>query len=211
MFPVGYEQISNGKNVHYPEWLSMRGLVMNKLITSQVKIALLIAGLAALFPLSGVCADSTNDSFIPSLASPSLQEDTAVLNRRLLAVKKDLEQFLVFAEYFNSNGDTKTVEQFQVPVDDFLKRHVNRLLLQGVGQANLDTTRVTAEIMFIKARLFLNLNQVEAARITVAEMKKNFGPYQKNMVQISGKPIMLSEAIRQLDEELAKPTRSKNK
>jgi hypothetical protein len=183
------------------------GLGMNKLITSPVKIAVLVAGLAALFPLSGECADS----FTPSLASPSVQEDTSVLNRRLLAAKKDLEQFLVFAEHFNSNGDTKTAEQLQTPVDDFLKRHVNRLLVQGVGQGNLDTTRLTAEIMFIKARLYFTINQVEAAKTTVAEMKKNFGPIQKNMIDISGKPTMLSEAIRQLDEELAKPARSKNK
>lgn len=184
---------------------------MKKLITSQVKIAVLIAGLAALSPLSGVCADGTNDSFTPSLASPAVQEDTSVLNRRLLTAKKDLEQFLVFAEHFNANGDMKTVEQLQAPVDDFLKRHVNRLLLQGTGQPNLETTRLTAEIMFIKARLYANINQVEAARTTVAEMKKNYGPYQKNMIDVSGKPTMLSEAIRQLDEELAKPARSKNK
>lgn len=183
---------------------------MKKLITSQVKIAVLIAGLAALSPLSGVCADGKNDSFTPSLASPAVQEDTSVLNRRLLTAKKDLEQFLVFAEHFNANGDMKTVEQLQAPVDDFLKRHVNRLLAQGTGQPNLETTRLTAEIMFIKARLYANINQVEAAKTTVAEMKRNFGPYQKNMIDVSGKPTMLSEAIRQLDEELAKPARSKN-
>jgi hypothetical protein len=184
---------------------------MNKLIASHLKIAVLVAALAALSPQSGLCADSTNDSFTPSLASPSVQEDTFVLNRRLLTAKKDLEQFLVFAEHFNANGDMKTVEQLQGPVDDFLKRHVNRLLQQGTGQPNLETTRLTAEIMFIKARLYMNINQVEAARTTVAEMKKNFGPYQKNMIDVSGKPTMLSEAIRQLDEELAKPVRSKNK
>ena len=184
---------------------------MNKLVTSPVKIAIMIAGLAALFPLSGRCADSTSDSFTPSLAPPSAQEDTSVLNRRLLAAKKDLEQFLVFAEHFNSNGDTKTAEQLQAPVDDFLKRHVNRLLVQGLNQGNLDTTRLTAEIMFIKARLYFNVNQVEAARTTVAEMKKSFGPIQKNMIDISGKQVMLSEAIRQLDEELAKPAHSKIK
>jgi hypothetical protein len=80
-----------------------------------------------------------------------------------------------------------------------------------MGQGNLDTTRLTAEIMFIKARLYFTINQGEAAKGTVAEMKKNFGPIQKNMIDISGKQIMLSEAIRQLDEELAKPARSKNK
>ena len=184
---------------------------MNKLIVSYAKIAVLVACLATLLPLSGACADSTNDSITPSLVSPADQEDTSVLNRRLLAVKKDLEQFLVFAEYFNSKSDTKTVEQLQVPVDDFLKRHVDRLLVQGIGQANLETTRLSAEIMFIKTRLFLNLNQVEAAKTSVAEMKRHFGLFQKNMVQVSGKPIMLSEAIRQLDEELAKPASTKKK
>jgi hypothetical protein len=31
------------------------------------------------------------------------------------------------------------------------------------------------------------------------------------MSQVSGKPTMLGDAIRQLDEELAKPVRTKNK
>lgn len=184
---------------------------MNKPIRSHVRTALPVAVLATLFLLPGAYADSPKDGFTPSLVSPAVQEDTSVLNRRLLAVKKDLEQFLVFAEYFNSNGDTITVEQLQVPVDDFLKRHVDHLLFKGTEQASLETTRLSAEIMFIKTRLYLNLNQAEAARATVAEMKKRFGSFQKNMIQVAGKSTMLSEAIRQLDEELAKPVRTKKK
>jgi len=184
---------------------------MKKLVISYARIALLVAGLATFLPLSGTCAEGTNDSFTPSLVPPTSQEDASVLNRRLLAAKKDLEQFLAFAEYFTAQGDTRTVEQLQGPVDDYLKRHVDRLLAQGTGQVGLETTRLSAEILFIKTRLYVNLNQVEAARTTVAEMKRHFGQYQKNMIQVSGKPTMLGEAIRQLDEELAKPVRTKNK
>lgn len=184
---------------------------MNKLITSHVKIALLVAGLATHFSLTGACADSTIDSFTPSLVSPAAQEDTSLLNRRLLAARKDLEQYLVFAEYFTANGDEKTVEQLQGPLNDFLKRHVDLLLVQGAEQVNLETTRLSAEIMFLKTRLFANLNQGEAAKGMAAEMKKRFGPYQKNMVLISGKSTALSEAIRQLDEELAKTAGTKKR
>lgn len=184
---------------------------MNKLISSHARIALLIAGLVTLFPLSGACADSTNESFTPSLVSPSAQEDVSLLNRRLLAAKKDLEQYLVFAEYFAANGDTKTVEQLQGPLDGFLKRHVDHLLLQGTEQLNLETIRLSAEIMFMKTRLYANLNQGEAARTQVAEMRKRFGPYQKNTVHISGKSTTLGEAIRQLDEELTKTAGTKKR
>jgi hypothetical protein len=185
---------------------------MNRLITLHVKIAVLAAGLATLIPLSCAYAeDGTSDSFTPSMVSTASEEDTSVLNRRLLAAKKDLEQFLIFAENFNSNGDMKSVEQLQGPVDDLLKRHVDRLLLQGAEQVSLQTTRLSAEIMIIKTRLLVNLNQIGAAKTSLAEMKKRFGPFPKNMVNISGKSTMLSEATRQLDEELAKPVRTKNK
>lgn len=191
--------------------VAYKGSAMNKRIPSPVKIAFLLAGLAGLFPLSGICADSASDSFTPSLAAPSAQEDTTVLNRRLLSAKKDLEQFLVFAGHFSSNGDMKTAEQLKSPADDYLKRHVNRLLMQGINQGNPDTSCLTAEIMFIKARFYVSTNQPEAAKATVEEIRKNFPAIQKNMIDISGKPTMLSEAVRQLDEELAKPARSINK
>lgn len=184
---------------------------MNKHISSNVSIALLLASLATLMALSTACAESPGDSFTPSLVPSTLAEDASVLNRRLLAAQKDLEQFLVFAEHFKSTGDTKTAEQLQAPLDSFLKRHVDHLLIKGTEQASLETTQLSAEIMLLKTRLFLSLNQVEAAKITVSEMKKRFGPYQKNMVQVAGKSTMLSEALRQLDEDLAMPARSKKK
>ena len=40
-------------------------------------------------------------------------------------------------------------------------QHVDRLLAQGSEQMNLETTRLSAEIMFIKTRLLIDLNQVE--------------------------------------------------
>lgn len=184
---------------------------MNTLFTSPVKTALLIIALATLFPLSGACADGPNENFTPSLASPAAQEDASILNRRLLAAKKDLEQYLVFAGYFAVNGDTRTVEQLHGPLDDFLKRHVDHLLAMGTEQVNLETTRLSAEVMFLKARLFASLNQDEEARATVADMKRRFGPYQKNTVHIPGKSTTLSEAIRQLDEELAQTASTKKR
>jgi type II secretory pathway component PulF len=65
--------------------------------------------------------------------------------------------------------------------------------------------------MFLKTRIFANLNQGEAARATIAEMKRRFGPHQKNMVHISGTSTTLSEAIRQLDEELAQTASTKKR
>lgn len=184
---------------------------MKKMITSLVKTALLIIALATRFPLSGACADGPDENFTPSLVSAAAQDDASLLNRRLLAAKKDLEQYLVFAEYFAANGDTKTVEQLQGPVNDFLKRHVDHLQVLGAEQVNLETTRLSAEVMFLKTRLFVSLNQGEEARATVADMKRRFGPYQKNTVHIPGKSTTLSEAIRQLDEELAQTASTKKR
>lgn len=184
---------------------------MNKLIEPLVKSALLVAGLAALFSLTGTSAVSAADSLAPSLTSPAVQEDASLLNRRLQAAKKDLEQFLIVAGYFRANGDGKSAEQLQAPLSDYLKRHVDTLLLQGSDQAGSETVRLSAEVMVTKTRLFLTLNQGEAAGNTVAEMKKRFGPHQKNTVQVSGKSTTLGEALRQLDEELTKSADTKKK
>ncbi|HEY6872898.1 MAG TPA: hypothetical protein VI298_09260 [Geobacteraceae bacterium] len=171
---------------------------------SRLSAALFAAGMALFLSTGIACADQGGEGKSPALLMPSSQEDQAVLKRRLQTAKRDLEAFRVFAENFRDNGDVKTLVQLQSPVDDFLKKHVDNLLSQSFQHTNLETTRLTAEIMFIKARLFLSLNRGDAARKTVAEMKQRFGSYQKISVELPGKTTTLDEGIRQLDEELAK-------
>ena len=139
-----------------------------------------------------------------ALLLPPSQEDQTVLTRRLQTAKRDIEAFRIFAENFRSNGDSKALAQLQYPVDDFLKKHVDNLLSQSLQHATLETIRLSAEIMFIKARIFLDLNRGDAAKRTVADMKQRFGSYQKISVELPGKTTTLDEGIRLLDEELAK-------
>lgn len=169
-----------------------------------MKIVALTAALTAFFPLGSGFAADQGESFTPSLMPPAAQEDTAAVIRRLHSVKKDLEVFRVFAEHFNTSGDMKTAAQLQAPLDDYLKKHVDSLVAQGTNASTLEATRLTAEIMIIKTRLFMSLNRSEAARETVEDMKKRFAPYQKIAVQLPGKTSTLDEVIRQLDEELSR-------
>lgn len=164
----------------------------------------MIIGLALLSPFGVAGAEGAKEDKNPALLMPPSQEDQAVLKRRLQMAKRDMEAFGVFADNFRKNGDMKTLVQLQNPVDDFLKKHVDNLLAQSFQHTNLETTRLTAEIMFIKARLFLALDRSDAARKTVAEMKQRFGSYQKISVELPGKTTTLSEGIRLMDEELAK-------
>ncbi len=178
---------------------------MNRRIrhTLRVQTAVFLAGVI-LFLSCGIVHGATREDNQALLLPPS-QEDQAVLNRRLQTAKRDIESFRIFAENFRSNGDTKALAQLQYPVDDVLKKHVDNLLSQSLQHATLETTRLTAEIMFIKARLFLDLNRGDSARKVVAEMKSRFGSYQKISVELPGKTTTLDEGIRLLDEELAKP------
>lgn len=146
----------------------------------------------------------TREGNAKALITPPSQEDQSVLKQRLQAARRDIEAFRVFAENFRNNGNVKTLMQLQNPVDDFLKKHVDNLLAQSIQHANLETTRLTAEIMFIKARLYLCLKRDDAAQMTVADMKKRFGSYQKISVELPGKTTTLDEGIRLLDEELTK-------
>ncbi len=169
----------------------------------RAQAAVFIAGLTLLISC-GIAHGGNSREDNQALLLPPSQEDQAVLKRRLQTAKRDTEAFRVFAENFRSNGDTKALAQLQYPVDDFLKKHVDNLLAQSLQHATLETTRLTAEIMFIKARLFMDLNRGDAARKVVAEMKNRFGSYQKISVELPGKTTTLDEGIRLLDEELAK-------
>lgn len=181
-----------------------QGLIMNRRVTSRLKIVALTAALTALFPLGNGFAADQGESFTPSLMPPAAQEDTAAVIRRLNSAKKDLEVFRTFAEHFTNSGDTKTAAQLQAPLDDYLKKHVDSLVAQGTNASTLEATRLTAEIMIIKTRLFMSLNRPEAARETVDDMKKRFAPYQKIAVQLPGKTSTLDEVIRQLDSEISR-------
>jgi capsule polysaccharide export protein KpsE/RkpR len=177
---------------------------MNRRVTSGLKIVALTAALTALFPLGSGFAADQGESFTPSLMAPAAQEDTAAVIRRLQSVKKDLEVFQTFAEHFSNSGDTKTATQLQAPLDDYLKKHVDSLVAQATNSPTLEATRLSAEILILKTRIFMYLNRAEAARETVDDMKRRFAPYQKIAVQLPGKTSTLDEVIRQLDDELSK-------
>lgn len=182
---------------------------MNTGFSSHLRCALLVAGLAIFFPLSGSFAGNQAESFTPSLMSAPGQEDMASLNQRLQTVKKDLEIFRTFAEHFGSSGETEVLSQLQTPLDDYLRKHVNILLEQSPESITLESTRLTAEVLFVKARILMALNRGEDAQSTISDMKKRFAPYQKITIQAPEKTTTLDEAIRQLEEELSKTTFTK--
>src|SRR6266540_717242 len=163
---------------------------------SRLLAVLFTIGAGLLLSFHVASAEPAKEDKSQALLTPPSQEDQAILKRRLQTAKRDIEAFRVFAENFQANGDTKTLVQLQNPADDFLKKHVDNLLAQSFQHANLETTRLTAEIMFIKARLFLSLKRGDAARKTVAEMKQRFGSYQKISVELPGKTTTLDEGIR---------------
>ena len=171
---------------------------------SRAGMAAFTIGATLLLSFGIAGAERAKEDKNQALLTPPSQEDQAVLKRRLQTAKRDMEAFGVFAENFRNNGDIKSLVQLQHPVDDFLKKHVDNLLAQSFQHTNLETTRLTAEMMFIKARLFIALNRGDAARKTVAEMKQRFGSYQKISVELPGKTTTLDEGIRLMDEELAK-------
>jgi len=182
---------------------------MNTTGLPRLRNVILMAGLMALIPLGGAYAEDQGESFTPSLLSPSAQEDVASLNVRLQTAKKDLDVFQTFAEHFGKTGETKTAAQLQGPLDNYLKRHVDNLLMQSMESPSIETIRLAAETTVAKTRLFITLNRGEDARAAVIDMKKRFAPYQKITVQVSGKTTTLDEVIRQLDEELTKTASTK--
>lgn len=179
---------------------------MNKPIfsLSKVKLLFLFLGPALLLPPGGVYAGINSETDISAMLPPPAREDQLMLNHRLQAARRDIDAFRIFAESFCENGDMKTLEQLQNPVDDFLKKHVDNLLALTADLSTLESNRLAAEIMFIKTRLLLSLNRREAAGNTVADMKKRFGSYPKISVELPGKTTTLDEGIRMLDAELTK-------
>lgn len=148
--------------------------------------------------LVGVAFAGNDKEDKPALPLPPSQEELSVLKTRFKTAKKDIEAFYIFADNFHKNGDTTSLEQLQKPVDDFLSKHVNNLLKQSLENKNLETVRLAAEIMFIKALLFQRLDRKEAAMNVVSGLKERFGSYQNMSVNLPGKTTTLDEGIRLL-------------
>jgi hypothetical protein len=178
---------------------------MNKLkkYTFRLQAAVLAMGMTLLLSYGASYAKEAGEEYTPSLLSPSATANQSLLNRRLRSARDDMEAFRVFAENFHKSGDAKALAQLQDPVDDFLKKHVDVILSQDPEQSNIETTRLTAEILFIKARLFIGLNRRDAAKTTIADMKRRFSEYRKIMLELPDERTTLDRAVKMLDEELA--------
>lgn len=170
---------------------------MSRLLPVVVVVFLSIVVLFGTVSAEGPVAASTT-----ALLPPPAQEDQLILKRRLQAAKGDIASFLVFVENFRSNGDMKTLAQLRQPVDDFLEKHVDNLLAQNTENATLETARLTAEIMFIKTRLFMSMNRNVEARNSLAALKKRFGSNQEISVELPDRTTTLDDGIRRLDAEL---------
>jgi hypothetical protein len=153
-------------------------------------------------PAAATGEESGRDVSQSLTATPS-PEEQSMLVMRLQIARKDLEAFTLFAENFRKNGDQKSLDQLQRPVDDFLRMHLNNLLLMGVEQGTLETARLAAEIMLARTMLFLSLGQKQMARESIAEIKNRFGSYQKISLEVGGRRSTLDEMIRRLDGEAA--------
>jgi hypothetical protein len=163
----------------------------------------LVAGLTLFLSVGAALAENAGGQGQALLPAP-VPENQTVLARRLSAAKKDMEALRLFAESFRKSRDTKALAQLQKPTDELLSRHVDNLLLQGDENWTLETSRLSAEVMLLKARLLASLDRGDAAREVIADMRKRFGA-QKISMEVSGKTTTLDEAIRLLENELAVP------
>jgi len=183
--------------------LTIRGvfMLMRIILTGKPVFRTFVFGLLLLGSTLAASGGEPGIDGSQSLTSPPSREEQAMLVQRLQTARKDVEAFAVFAENFRRNGDQKSLAQLQKPVDDYLRMHLNNLLLLGTEQATLETTRLTAEIMLARTMLLLSLGRQEPARESIAEIKNRFGSYQKISVEVGGKASTLDEIIRQLDRQ----------
>jgi hypothetical protein len=172
------------------------------------QVVSLLAGLTLLL-LFGVAYAGNDKEDKPTLPLPPSQEELTVLKTRFKTARKDIEAFYIFADNFHKNGDSTSLEQLQKPVDEFLSKHVNNLLKQSLENKNLETVRMAAEIMFIKALLFQKLDRKEAATNVVSELKDRFAAYQNISVNLPGKTTTLDEGIRSLGGDFVNTEKTK--
>jgi hypothetical protein len=188
-----------------PEINEAKDYSMSELMkyTFRLQTAVLAMGTTLLLSYGASFAKEAGEEYVPSLLSPAATANQSLLNRRLRSARNDMDAFSVFAENFRKSGDAKALAQLQEPVDAFLKKHVDVILSQDPEQSNIETTRLTAEILFIKARLFIDLNRRSAAQTTIADMKRRFSEYRKIMLELPEERTTLDRAVGMLDEELA--------
>ncbi|GFO66362.1 hypothetical protein M1B72_05800 [Geomonas paludis] len=173
-------------------------------IALRWKLAVVVTGLVSLLAAPAVIAAEAQAPAPPPQEASTEQASDLGLELRLQTVKKDLLVMLNFAEHFIASGETKTAAQLQAPLDDYLRRHADYLVVQAVDGSNIEMTQLSAEIALVKTRLLIVLNYRDDAGSVLTDMKRLYAPYQKMSVQIQGKTTTLDEAIRQLDTDLAR-------
>lgn len=176
---------------------------MRSLLPRRLRHALLIAVPAVIFSATIACAGNAADVADQNLLPVPTQETQSTLIHRLQVAKKDMEAFRLFTEHFRQANEKTELAQLGKPVDDFLKKHVDNLLVQASENWTLETARLSAEIMLLKAHLLLNVGHGDAVSEIIADLKKRYGAHQKISVEISGKATTLDEAIKLLEEDLA--------
>jgi hypothetical protein len=183
--------------------LTIRGvfMLMRIILTGKPVFRTFVFGLLLLGSTLAASGGEPGIDGSQSLTSPPSREEQAMLVQRLQTARKDVEAFAVFAENFRRNGDQKSLAQLQKPVDDYLRMHLNSLLLTGAEQGTLETTRLAAEIMLARTMLYVGLGRREMARESIAETRKRFGAFQKISVEIAGRASTLDEMLRQLEKE----------
>lgn len=172
--------------------------------------ALLVAVPAVLLSAGIAFAENSADLAAESLLPVPTQETQSALLHRLQVAKKDMETFRSATEHFRETSEKKELLRMKKPVDDFLRKHVDNLLLQSEENWTLETARLSAEIMLMKARLLINIDRKDAAGQVVADIKKRYGAHQKISVELSGKATTLDEAVKLLDEDLAVSTKTES-
>jgi hypothetical protein len=182
---------------------------MRLAISSLLKRTVIVAATLALLPVGGAFADAPGGVNVPLQQAPTEQANESGLELRLQTVKKDLLIFLTFAEHFIRSGETKTAAQLQGPLDDYLRRHADYLVVRATESSNIEMIQLSAEVTLIKIRLLIALNYRDDANAVLAEMKRLFAPYQQMSVQILGKTTTLDEAIRLMDGDMARIAASK--
>jgi hypothetical protein len=133
------------------------------------------------------------------ILAPPTPEFQSKKTRLLENAKRDLESLRLFAKQLHRHNEMDDIEIMEEVSNDFMKEYIDELLSQERSSSHYETVRLSVVILFTKAMLFYEFNNMDGVSDVMDELKANYSQYYDIAVNHFGYDLV-RESIENFDK-----------
>lgn len=111
------------------------------------------------------------------ILAPPTPESHSKKIQLLENAKRDLESLRLFTKQLHRHNEMDDIEIMEEVSNDFMKEHLDELLNQEESSGHYETVRLSVVILFTKAMLFYEFNNMDGVTDIMDELKANYSQY----------------------------------